>query len=86
MKVSELIAELKGMNQDAEVHFSYNYGDYWRTRVAPVAECVEEGMVKLESRYDMPTVIDTFDDDYDDTKAEANVKAGKYADVVIISA
>lgn len=42
MKVKELIEELKQFDREAEVHFSYNYGDHWRTQVAPVVETIDE--------------------------------------------
>ena len=35
MQVKDLIEQLKYLDQDAEVHFAYNYGDHWRTEVAP---------------------------------------------------
>ena len=31
MTVEELINQLGFMDPTAEVHFSYNYGDHWRT-------------------------------------------------------
>ena len=46
MRVEDLIAELQLMPQDAEVHFQYNYGDHWRTQVAPTVDSVELGLVK----------------------------------------
>ena len=42
MQVKELIEQLKYMDQDAEVHFAYNYGDHWRTEVAPKVSQVSE--------------------------------------------
>ena len=45
MKVSDLIELLKMEDQDAEVHFQYNYGDHWRTQVAPKVDSVHEGFV-----------------------------------------
>lgn len=53
MKVKELIAELRQMDQDAEVHFAYNYGDHCRTTVAPVADSVDELGVIHSSYHDM---------------------------------
>jgi hypothetical protein len=35
MTVQELINTLQFMDMNAEVHFAYNYGDHWRTEVAP---------------------------------------------------
>lgn len=45
MKVSELIADLECYPADAEVHFAYGAGDYWRTTLAPKVTRVFEGEV-----------------------------------------
>jgi hypothetical protein len=46
MLVKELIEELKFLDQEAEVHFEYNYGDHWRTSVAPRVQSINEGAVE----------------------------------------
>lgn len=66
MNVAELIEELKYMPQDAEVHFSYNYGDHWRTQVAPTVDNVEVGYVKYSDYHRMHKVVDEEDFDYDE--------------------
>ncbi len=66
MKVSELIELLQMENQDAEVHFQYNYGDHWRTQVAPSVDSVEVGNVKYSDYHRMHKVVDEEDFDYDD--------------------
>ena len=63
MKVSELIEELKYMDPDAEVHFAYNYGDHWRTQVAPTVDRVDVGTVKYSDYHRMPKVVESEDDD-----------------------
>ena len=63
MRVQDLIDELKYMNPEAEVHFSYNYGDHWRTRVAPKVTEVYEGKVEYSDYHRMPKIAN---DDYDD--------------------
>ena len=35
MKVRDLIHQLQQFDADDEVHISFNYGDHWRTIVAP---------------------------------------------------
>ena len=45
MQVKELIEMLQDMDQDAEVHYAYNYGDHWRTEVAPAVGRVDTGAV-----------------------------------------
>ena len=63
MRVQDLIDELKSYNPEAEVHFSYNYGDHWRTQVAPEVSEVYEGRVKYSEYHRMPKLAD---EDYDD--------------------
>lgn len=65
MKVSELIEQLQCMDQNAEVHFSYNYGDHWRTQVAPTVDRVEEGVVEYSTYHSMDKLVDD-EDCYDE--------------------
>jgi hypothetical protein len=67
MLVEDLIEELKQMPMDAEVHFQYNYGDHWRTQVAPKVDVVEMGFVKYSDYHRMPKVVEP---DYDDEDAD----------------
>lgn len=69
MTVQELIEELKFMNPDAEVHFEYNYGDHWRTTVAPKVTQVQDGLVQWSEYHRMPKVVD-YDDNDDDSATE----------------
>jgi hypothetical protein len=73
MLVKELIESLKYMDQDAEVHFSYNYGDHWRTEVAPKASRVNEGIVAYSEYHRMDKLVDDedyYDEDTGDFKAD----------------
>ena len=63
MKVSELIEMLEEMDQDAEVHFAYNYGDHWRTEVAPKVDRVDEGAVEYSDYHRMDKLVDEDDED-----------------------
>jgi hypothetical protein len=63
MKVKELIEALQYMDQDAEVHFSYCYGDHWRTEVAPKVGRVDEGVVEYSEYHRMDKIAN---EDYDD--------------------
>jgi len=68
MLVKELIEMLEGMNQDAEVHYAYNYGDHWRTEVAPRVDRVDEGAVVYSDYHRMDKIAEyddevEFDDD-----------------------
>ena len=58
MRVEDLIEELKCLPMDAEVHFQYNYGDHWRTQVAPTVDFVEMGFVKYSDYHRMPKVAE----------------------------
>ena len=79
MQVSELIEVLQSMPQDAEVHFSYNYGDHWRTQVAPEVSSVEPGFVVNSDYHRMPKVVEA---DWDDEEMEEANDIGK--EVVLI--
>ena len=74
MKVSELIAKLEFMDPDAEVHFAYNYGDHWRTEVAPKVSQVSEGVVEFSEYHRKDKLVtdeeDTYDEDTGDYKTE----------------
>ena len=67
MQVKELIEMLQDMNQDADVHFAYNYGDHWRTEVAPKVGRVDEGAVVYSEYHRMDKMLeDTGDCEFDD--------------------
>jgi hypothetical protein len=63
MKVKELIESLQYMDQEADVHFAYNYGDHWRTEVAPKVCRVDEGVVEYSDYHRMDKIAK---EDYDD--------------------
>lgn len=61
MTVSELMQELSQMPMNADVHFAYNYGDHWRTLVAPAVQEVEHGRVSYSAYHQMDAVKDNED-------------------------
>ena len=61
MKVKDLIEQLGYMDAEAEVHFSYNYGDHWRTKVAPTVDQVFEGLVKRSDYHSTDKLMDEND-------------------------
>jgi hypothetical protein len=63
MKVSELIEMLKDFDEDAQVHFNYGYGDYWRTQVAPAVCQVFDGMVVYSDYHQMDKLIEDDSDE-----------------------
>ena len=58
MQVKDLIEQLQSMNPVAEVHFTYCYGDHWRTQVAPTVDLVQEGLVKYSAYHSMDKLMD----------------------------
>lgn len=75
MRVQDLIDELKYMDPEAEVHFSYNYGDHWRTQVAPTVRSVHEGFVTNSDYHRMPKVVEDEEDIYfEDGEQDPDVK------------
>ena len=58
MQVFQLIEQLMDLDPNAEVHFSYNYGDHWRTEVAPKVGSVLEGVVKYSEYHRMDKLVD----------------------------
>ena len=65
MKAKDLINELKNWDPDTEVHFAYNYGDHWRTEVAPKIRRVGEGMVAHSEYHQMDKLIEDDSDEED---------------------
>jgi len=65
MLVKELIESLKYLDQDAEVHFSYCYGDHWRTEVAPKIDRVDEGVVEYSEYHRMDKMVGEYEDQFD---------------------
>jgi hypothetical protein len=65
MKVKDLIEQLGYMNLEAEVHFSYCYGDHWRTTVAPSVDQIFEGVVERSEYHQMDKMVDD-EDCYDE--------------------
>jgi hypothetical protein len=58
MLVKDLIERLMDLDPNAEVHFSYNYGDHWHTEVAPTVSSVDEGVVKYSEYHRMDKLMD----------------------------
>ena len=66
MTVSELIAQLQSMQQDAPVHFAYNYGDRWHTQVAPEVSTIDVATVKYSNYHSTDAVVDV--NEYNDSE------------------
>lgn len=56
----ELIKLLESFNDDTEVKFSYDYGDYWHTQV--VADINNVDLVQYSSYHAMDKVVDDNED------------------------
>jgi len=70
MQVKKLIEMLQGMDQDAEVHFAYNYGDHWHTEVAPKVDRVDVGAVVYSDYHRMDKMVEPDDSDFDEETGE----------------
>lgn len=81
MKVQDLIDELQSYDPEAEVHFHYNYGDHWRTLVAPKVTQVFDGPVVWSEYHRMPKIAD---EDYDDEDGCGDDMQDNSSRVVII--
>jgi len=67
MQVKELIEMLQDMNPESDVHFAYNYGDHWRTEVAPKLSRVDNGAVVYSEYHRMDKMLeDDGDTEFDD--------------------
>jgi len=66
MKVAELIEILGRYDQEADVHFSYGYGDHWRTEVAPAVCQVIDGVVEYSDYHQMDKLVTDEDECYDE--------------------
>ena len=66
MKVSELIEQLQHFDEDAEVHFTYGAGDYWRTQLAPPVTNVFSGTVVSTDYHGTDKLLDGDEHDDDD--------------------
>jgi len=70
MQVKELIEMLQGMDPEAQVHYAYNYGDHWRTEVAPKVGRVDEGAVVYSEYHRMDKMVEPDDSDFDEDTGE----------------
>ena len=73
MNVKDLIEQLSYLDQEAEVHFSYGYGDHWRTEVAPAVSNIREGVVEYSEYHRMDKMVDDddcFDEETGDYKTD----------------
>ena len=71
MQVKELIEMLAEMNPEADVHFAYNYGDHWRTEVAPRVGRVDVGAVVYSDYHRMDKLMEEqYDVEFDEETGE----------------
>jgi hypothetical protein len=74
MLVRELIELLQDQDPDLEVHFSYNYGDHWRTEVAPVVDTVDVANVTYSDYHEMHRLVDDNEDDECEDEDDDGIK------------
>ena len=83
MLVRDLIELLQEMDADMEVHFAYNYGDHWRTEVAPKIGDVREGVVAYSEYHRMDKMV-TIEEDYDELDEDTGERETKTRRVVVL--
>ena len=84
MLVRDLIELLESYDADMEVHFAYNYGDHWRTEVAPRVGSVDEGVVEFSDYHRMDKLV-TIEEDYDIYDEVTNETRTEVRRVVVLS-
>jgi len=71
MQVYQLIEQLEYLDPNAEVHYAYNYGDHWRTEVAPKVDRVDTGAVVYSDYHRMDKMVENeYDTEFDDEGRE----------------
>jgi hypothetical protein len=71
MQVKELIEMLQGLDPEAQVHYAYNYGDHWRTEVAPKIDRVDVGSVVYSDYHRMDKMVENeYDTEFDEETGE----------------
>ncbi len=85
MKVHELINELSNYDSDLEVHFSYNYGDHWRTIVAPAVTEVEDGKVTYSDYHQMDALVTDNEEDGEEEDDQESAPDTTVRSVVVLS-
>ncbi len=85
MKVHELINELSYWDSDLEVHFSYNYGDHWRTIVAPAVTEVEVGKVTYSDYHQMDALVTDNEEDGEEEDDQESTPSTTVRSVVVLS-
>jgi tRNA/tmRNA/rRNA uracil-C5-methylase (TrmA/RlmC/RlmD family) len=84
MQVKDLIEALQCMDPEADVHFAYNYGDHWRTEVAPRISGVREGVVEFSDYHRMDKLV-TIEEDYDIYDEDTNETRTEVRRVVVLA-
>jgi hypothetical protein len=78
MTVGELIERLQRFEESMKVHFAYDYGDHWHTRVAPEVEEVGEVEVEYSDYHRMPKLVS------EDDRIERDRDEDKWKTVIIL--
>ena len=63
MTVRDLKEMLEDQDDSMEVHIAYNYGDYWKTEVAPKASDADTRMVKYSDYHSMDKTYSVGDEE-----------------------
>ena len=63
MTVKKLIDLLQDFDENMEVKFAYNFGDYWGTEVASNITEIDESQVRYSDYHRMDKVVDDENDE-----------------------
>jgi hypothetical protein len=74
MTVKKLIDLLQDFDENMEVKFAYNFGDYWRTEVANDITEIDESQVRYSDYHRMDKVVDDENDEEYYTKTVVIIK------------
>jgi len=74
MTVKKLIDLLQDFDENMEVKFAYNFGDYWGTEVASNVTEIDEGQVRYSDYHRMDKVVDDENDEEYYTKTVVIIK------------
>jgi hypothetical protein len=74
MTVKKLIDLLQDFDENMEVKFAYNFGDYWGTEVASNITEIDEGQVRHSDYHRMDKVVDDENDEEYYTKTVVIIK------------
>ncbi len=84
MTKRELFKELEGYDDDAEVHFVYDYGDHWHTSIASPVDEADMGDIAWSDYHSDYKVVDA--EEHDDDVANGHSIDREVKNVILLKA